>query len=118
MHRMLQATGEVCSDQTQVIVWTHDVISINPQVFRVCQFCGNTFVHRQQRLECFREPPERTATLAGTMDLWGTAQRLRRIPGVPSECRCTCPPPDVASTRAKDESPHWLPNQALGRALA
>jgi len=97
--------GSVVPINTQVIVWTHDVISINPQVFRVCQGLRKHFRSPTTATGIvFREPQKRNSDPRWIQWIYGTGQRLRDS-RCASECRCNLPAAGLSRSTALMTSP-------------
>ena len=74
--------GSVVPIQTQVIVWTNDVVSINPAVFRVCQgFATNVLFTDDSQWNCFPRATRENNEPRWIQWLYGTGPLVNQIPG-------------------------------------
>lgn len=74
--------GSVVPIQTQVIVWTNDVVSINPAVFRVCQgFATNVLFTDDSQWNCFPRATRENNEPRWIQWLYGTGTLVNQIPG-------------------------------------
>jgi len=75
--------GSVVPIVTQVIVWTNDVISINPQVFRVCQgFAESLSFTDNSDWNCFPRATRENSEPRWIQWIYGIGSAATRIPGV------------------------------------
>jgi len=75
--------GSVVPIQTQVVVWTNDVISINPMVFRVCQgFAADVLFTDNSDWNCFPRLTRENNEPRWIQWIYGTGPASIRIPGV------------------------------------
>jgi len=75
--------GSVVPINTQVIVWTNDVVSINPQVFRVCQGFAETLSFTDNSTwNCFPRPTRENSAPRWIQWIYGTGPLATQIPGV------------------------------------
>lgn len=75
--------GSVVPIQTQVVVWTNDVISINPVVFRVCQgFATDVLFTDNSDWNCFPRLTRENNEPRWIQWIYGTGAPAIRIPGV------------------------------------
>ncbi len=75
--------GSVVPINTQVIVWTNDVISINPQVFRVCQgFAESLSFTDNSDWNCFPRATRENSEPRWIQWIYGTGSAATQIPGV------------------------------------
>lgn len=75
--------GSVVPITTQVIVWTNDVISIDPAVFRVCQgFAANLQFTDNSDWNCFPRATRENGEPRWIQWIYGTGSAANRIPGM------------------------------------
>lgn len=75
--------GSVTPIETQIIVWTNDVISINPKVFRVCQgFAANLQFTDNSDWNCFPRDSRENNENRWIQWIYGTGNAANRIPDV------------------------------------
>lgn len=75
--------GEVIPITTQVIVWTNDVISINPGVFRVCQgYAANLRFVDNSDWNCFPRATRENSEPRWIQWIYGTGTPANQIPGM------------------------------------
>ena len=75
--------GSVVQIVTQVIVWTNDVISINPQVFRVCQGFAQTLSFTDNSdWNCFPRATRENSDPRWIQWIYGTGPIATQIPTV------------------------------------
>ncbi|MBS1555831.1 MAG: PKD domain-containing protein [Bacteroidetes bacterium] len=75
--------GSVVPINTQVIVWTNDVVSINPQTFRVCQgFATNLTFTDNSTWNCFPRATRENNEPRWIQWLYGTGPTANQIPGM------------------------------------
>jgi len=75
--------GSVVPIVTQVIVWTKDVISINPQEFRVCQgFAANLSFIDNSQWNCFPRATRENSEPRWIQWIYGTGLFSNQIPGI------------------------------------
>ena len=75
--------GSVVPINTQVIVWTNDVVSINPGEFRVCQgFAANLQFTDNSTWNCFPRPTRENNEPRWIQWLYGTGTLVNQIPGI------------------------------------
>src|SRR6478736_4785480 len=75
--------GSVVPVNTQVIVWTNDVISINPQLFRVCQgFAEKLSFTDNSDWNCFPRATRENSEPRWIQWIYGTGPMANLIPGV------------------------------------
>jgi len=75
--------GSVVPINTQVIVWTNDVISINPNVFRVCQgYAADVLFTDDSDWNCFPRATRENNEPRWIQWLYGTGPLVNQIPGV------------------------------------
>lgn len=75
--------GSVVPIMTQVVVWTNDVVSINPAVFRVCQgFAADVLFTDNSDWNCFPRLTRENNEPRWIQWLYGTGAPGIRIPGV------------------------------------
>jgi len=75
--------GSVVPINTQVIVWTNDVVSINPQVFRVCQgFAESLSFTDNSDWNCFPRATRENSDPRWIQWIYGTGPAATQIPGV------------------------------------
>jgi gliding motility-associated-like protein len=75
--------GSVAKVNTQVIVWTNDVVSIDPQVFRVCQGFAETLSFTDNSTwNCFPRPARENNAPRWIQWIYGTGPVVTQIPGV------------------------------------
>lgn len=75
--------GSVVPITTQVIVWTNDVISIDPAVFRVCQgFAANLQFTDNSDWNCFPRATRENNEPRWIQWIYGTGSPANRIPGM------------------------------------
>lgn len=75
--------GSVVPINTQVIVWTNDVVSINPQTFRVCQgFATNLTFTDNSTWNCFPRATRENNEPRWIQWLYGTGPIANQIPGM------------------------------------
>jgi len=75
--------GSVVPINTQVIVWTNDVISINPNVFRVCQgYAADVLFTDDSDWNCFPRATRENNEPRWIQWLYGTGPLANQIPGV------------------------------------
>ncbi|GAB1444984.1 hypothetical protein MASR2M41_06360 [Flammeovirgaceae bacterium] len=75
--------GSVVPITTQVVVWTNDVVSINPAVFRVCQgFAANVLFTDNSDWNCFPRLTRENNEPRWIQWIYGTGAPGIRIPGV------------------------------------
>lgn len=74
--------GSVVPINTQVIVWTNDVISINPSVFRVCQgYAADVLFRDDSDWNCFPRATRENNEPRWIQWLYGTGPIGNQIPG-------------------------------------
>ncbi len=74
--------GSVVPINTQVIVWTNDVISINPNVFRVCQgYAADVLFRDDSDWNCFPRATRENNEPRWIQWLYGTGPIGNQIPG-------------------------------------
>src|SRR5436190_10089596 len=74
--------GSVVTITTQVIVWTNDVVSINPAVFRVCAgYAANVTFTDNSTWNCFPRATRENNAPRWTQWIYGTGPAATRIPG-------------------------------------
>ncbi|MEQ8302118.1 MAG: PKD domain-containing protein [Cyclobacteriaceae bacterium] len=75
--------GSVVPIQTQVVVWTNDVISVNPAVFRVCQgFATDVMFTDDSDWNCFPRATRENNEPRWIQWLYGTGPFGMQIPGI------------------------------------
>lgn len=75
--------GSVVPINTQVIVWTNDVVSINPQTFRVCQgFAANLSFTDNSTWNCFPRATRENNEPRWVQFIYGTGSIANQINGV------------------------------------
>ena len=75
--------GSVVPINTQVIVWTNDVISINPQVFRVCEGFAETLSFTDNSdWNCFPRATRENSDPRWIQWIYGTGSVATLIPGI------------------------------------
>lgn len=75
--------GSVVEITTQVIVWTRDIVSIDPQVFRVCQgFATNLTFTDNSTWNCFPRATRENSEPRWIQWLYGTGPMANQIPGM------------------------------------
>lgn len=75
--------GSVVPINTQVVVWTNDVISINPVEFRVCQgYAANIRFTDDSDWNCFPRPTRENNEPRWIQWMYGTGFAPSQIPGV------------------------------------
>lgn len=75
--------GSVVPITTQVVVWTNDVVSINPAVFRVCQgFAADVLFTDNSDWNCFPRLTRENNEPRWIQWMYGTGAPGIRIPGV------------------------------------
>src|SRR5882762_7696848 len=75
--------GSVVPINTQVIVWTNDVISIDPQVFRVCQGFAETLSFTDNSdWNCFPRATRENSDPRWIQWIYGTGPAATQIPGI------------------------------------
>ncbi len=75
--------GSVVPINTQVIVWTNDVISINPNVFRICQgYAADVLFTDDSDWNCFPRATRENNEPRWIQWLYGTGPLANQIPGV------------------------------------
>jgi gliding motility-associated-like protein len=75
--------GSVVPINTQVIVWTNDVISINPAVFRVCQgYAADVLFTDDSDWNCFPRATRENNEPRWIQWLYGTGPLVNQISGV------------------------------------
>lgn len=75
--------GSVVPITTQVIVWTNDVISVNPGVFRVCQgFAASLNFVDNSDWNCFPRATRENGEPRWIQWIYGTGNAANRIPGM------------------------------------
>ncbi len=75
--------GSVVPINTQVIVWTNDVISINPTVFRVCQgYAADVLFTDDSDWNCFPRATRENNEPRWIQWIYGTGPLGNQIPGV------------------------------------
>jgi gliding motility-associated-like protein len=75
--------GSVVPINTQVIVWTNDVISINPSVFRVCQgYATDVLFTDDSDWNCFPRATRENNEPRWIQWLYGTGPLGMQIPGI------------------------------------
>jgi len=75
--------GTVVPIQTQVIVWTKDVVSIDPGVFRVCQgYAADVNFTDNSQWNCFPRANRENSEPRWIQWLYGTGPLASMIPGV------------------------------------
>lgn len=75
--------GSVTPIETQVIVWTNDVININPQVFRVCQgFAQELQFTDDSDWNCFPRATRENNEPRWIQWIYGTGNAANRIPNI------------------------------------
>jgi len=74
--------GSVVPIQTQVIVWTNDVVSITPAIFRVCQgFATNVLFTDDSQWNCFPRATRENNEPRWIQWRYGTGPLANQIPG-------------------------------------
>lgn len=75
--------GSVVPIQTQVVVWTNDIVAINPAVFRVCQgFAADVLFTDNSDWNCFPRLTRENNEPRWIQWIYGTGAPAIRIPGV------------------------------------
>jgi gliding motility-associated-like protein len=75
--------GSVVPIHTQVIVWTNDVISISPQLFRVCQgFAESLSFTDNSDWNCFPRATRENSEPRWIQWIYGTGSAATQIPGI------------------------------------
>ncbi|MBX2910598.1 MAG: PKD domain-containing protein [Cyclobacteriaceae bacterium] len=75
--------GSVVPITTQVVVWTNDVISVNPAVFRVCQgFAADVLFTDNSDWNCFPRLTRENNEPRWIQWIYGTGAAGIRIPGI------------------------------------
>ena len=75
--------GSVVPINTQVVVWTDDVIDINPDVYRVCEgFAASVRLRDNSDWNCFPRATRENAAPRWIQWIYGTGPAGQRIPGV------------------------------------
>lgn len=75
--------GSVVPIQTQVIVWTNDVVDINPQVFRVCQgFATDVRFTDDSDWNCFPRATRENNEPRWIQWIYGTGVPANQIPAI------------------------------------
>jgi len=75
--------GSVVPIETQVIVWTNDVISINPAVYRVCQgYAANVLFTDDSDWNCYPRATRENNEARWIQWIYGTGPLANQIPGV------------------------------------
>ncbi|WHZ08104.1 MAG: hypothetical protein OJF59_001857 [Cytophagales bacterium] len=75
--------GSVVPINTQVIVWTNDVVSIYPQVYRVCQGFAETLSFTDNSTwNCFPRATRENSAPRWIQWIYGTGPLATQIPGV------------------------------------
>lgn len=75
--------GSVTPVETQVIVWTNDVININPKIFRVCQgFAAELQFTDNSDWNCFPRDTRENSMARWIQWVYGTADGTNRIPNI------------------------------------
>ncbi len=75
--------GSVVPINTQVIVWTNDVVDINPQTFRVCQgFAANLSFTDASQWNCFPRATRENSDPRWIQWVYGTGALANQIGGV------------------------------------
>jgi gliding motility-associated-like protein len=75
--------GSVVPINTQVIVWTNDVISIDPQEFRVCQgFAANLQFTDNSQWNCFPRLTRENNEARWIQWIYGTGTAVNQVAGV------------------------------------
>lgn len=75
--------GSVVPINTQVIVWTNDVIGISPATYRVCQgFAASVLFTDNSTWNCFPRATRENAEPRWIQWLYGTGSPLNQIPGI------------------------------------
>lgn len=75
--------GSVVPINTQVIVWTNDVISINPTIFRVCQgYAADVLFTDDSDWNCFPRATRENNEPRWIQWIYGTGPLGNQIPGV------------------------------------
>lgn len=75
--------GSVIPIETQVVVWTNDVLSIDPGVFRVCQgYAADVQFIDNSDWNCFPRPTRENGEPRWIQWIYGTATAANRIPGI------------------------------------
>ncbi len=75
--------GSVVPINTQVIVWTNDVVAINPGVFRVCQgFAASLQFTDNSTWNCFPRPTRENSEPRWIQWIYGTGILANQIPGI------------------------------------
>lgn len=75
--------GSVVPINTQVIVWTNDVISVNPATYRVCQgYAADVLFTDDSDWNCFPRATRENNEPRWIQWLYGTGPLVNQIPGV------------------------------------
>ncbi|MTI28933.1 PKD domain-containing protein [Fulvivirga kasyanovii] len=75
--------GSVVPIETQVVVWTNDVLSIDPGVFRVCQgYAADVQFIDNSDWNCFPRPTRENGEPRWIQWIYGTGAAANRIPGI------------------------------------
>src|SRR5690606_29755866 len=75
--------GSVVPVTTQVIVWTNDIISMNPAVFRVCQgFAASVRFQDNSDWNCYPRDTRENSEPRWIQWIYGTGSATTRIPGI------------------------------------
>jgi len=75
--------GSVVPILTQVVVWTNDVVSVNPGVFRVCQgYAADVLFTDNSTWNCFPRATRENNEPRWIQWIYGTGAPAIRIPGV------------------------------------
>lgn len=75
--------GSVVPVTTQVIVWTNDIISMNPAVFRVCQgFAASVRFQDDSDWNCYPRDTRENGEPRWIQWMYGTGSAANRIPGI------------------------------------
>ncbi len=75
--------GSVVPITTQVIVWTNDVISIDPGVFRVCQgFATDVIFTDNSDWNCYPRATRENNEARWIQWIYGTGSLINQIPGI------------------------------------
>ncbi len=75
--------GSVVPITTQVIVWTNDIISIDPGVFRVCQgFATDVLFTDNSDWNCYPRPTRENNEARWIQWIYGTGLLANQIPGI------------------------------------
>jgi gliding motility-associated-like protein len=75
--------GSVIAITTQVVVWTNDVLSINPGEFRVCQgFATNVLFTDNSDWNCYPRATRENSEARWIQWIYGTGPLANQIPGI------------------------------------